>query len=194
MSRIGTSSIIEEWISQNELTERVYTEMDLLSMIIELYLQISHDFKYKEHIHSICQKWIGGESPIEIRNAVSIEIMEVEKLCNKKISYEINFLIGNICDLIVLDEEDDEHFDPRDILTVLQKKVKYGVPNVTAISVCESIFNDRLLAINIARILSDDNIETDKILNVLKDHSEEIFSFLDSYPKYFRDKLSVLMK
>ena len=194
MSRIGTSSIIEEWISQNELTERVYTEMDLLSMIIELYLQISNDFKYKEHIHSICQKWIGGESPIEIRNAVSIEIMEVEKLCNKKISYEINFLIGNICDLIVLDEEDDEHFDPRDILTVLQKKVKYGVPNVTAISVCESIFNDRLLAINIARILSDDNIETDKILNVLKDHSEEIFIFLDSYPKYFRDKLSVLMK
>lgn len=58
----------------------------------------------------------------------------------------------------------------------------------------KAFFNDRLLAINIARILSDDNIETDKILNVLKDHSEEIFSFLDSYPKYFRDKLSVLMK
>lgn len=194
MSRIGTSSIIEEWISQIELTERAYTETDLLSMIIELYLQINNDFKYKEHIHSICQKWIDGQPPIEINNEVSIGIVEVEKLCNKIISYEVNFLIGNICDLIVLDEEDDEHFDPRDILTVLQKKVKYGVPNVTAISVCESIFNYRLLAINIARILSDDNIETDKILNVLKDHSEEIFSFLDSYPKYFRDKLSVLMK
>ena len=108
--------------------------------------------------------------------------------------YSTNFLVGNICDLIVLDEEDDEHFDPRDILTVLQKKVKYGVPNVTAISVCESIFNDRLLAINIAKILSDDNIETDKILDVMKNHSEEIFSFLDPYPKYFKDKLSVLMK
>lgn len=41
--------------------------------------------------------------------------MEVEKLCNKNISYEMNFLIGNISYLIVLDEEDDEHFDPRDI-------------------------------------------------------------------------------
>lgn len=193
MSGIGISSIVEEWISQNELTERTYTEADLLSMIIELYIQINNDFKFKEHIHSVCQKWIHGQPPIEISNEVSIEIMEVEKLCNKNISYEINFLIGNISDLIVLDEEDDEHFDPRDILPVLQKKVKYGVPNMTAISVCESVFNDRLLAVKISQILSDENIETDKILNVMKDYSEEIFSFLDSYPKYFKDKLSVLM-
>ena len=70
MSRIGTSSIIEEWISQIELTERAYTETDLLSMIIELYLQINNDFKYKEHIHCICQKWIDGQPPIEISNTV----------------------------------------------------------------------------------------------------------------------------
>lgn len=193
MSGIGISSIVEEWISQNELTERTYTEADLLSMIIELYIQINNDFKFKEHIHSVCQKWINGQPLIEISNEVNIEIMEVEKLCNKNISYEINFLIGNISDLIVLDEEDDEHFDPRDILAVLQKKVKYGVPNMTAIYVCESVFNDRLLAVKISQILSDENIETDKILNVMKDYSEEIFSFLDSYPKYFKDILSVLM-
>ena len=55
MSGIGLSSLIEEWIVQNELTERIYTETDLLSMIAELYLQIYGDFKYKEHIHIICQ-------------------------------------------------------------------------------------------------------------------------------------------
>ena len=38
------------------------------------------------------------------------------------------------------------------------------------------------------------NIGTDKILNMLKAHSEEIFSCLDSYPEYFKDRLSVLMK
>lgn len=57
-----------------------------------------------------------------------------------------------------------------------------------------SIFNDRLLAIELAQILSDANIGTDKILNMLKAHSEEIFSCLDSYPEYFKDRLSVLMK
>lgn len=77
---------------------------------------------------------------------------------------------------------------------MLQKKVKYGVPNVTAISACERVFNDFLLAIKISQILSNENIEMDKILNVMKNYSEEIFSFLDPYPKYFKDKLSVLMQ
>ena len=156
-------------------------------------MQIYGDFKYQGHIQSICQKWIDGYTPKEISNEETIEIAEVESLCNKRISYEMNFLIGNICDLIVVDEGNEEQVDPRNVLTLLQKKVKYGVPNTTAISICESIFNDRLLAIEIAEILSDANIGTDKILNMLKAHREEIFSCLDSYPEYFKDRLSVLM-
>ena len=52
----------------------------------------------------------------------------------------------------------------------------------------------RLLAIEMAQILSDVNIGTDKILNMLKAHSEEIFSYLDLYPEYFKDRLSMLMR
>ena len=194
MSGIGLSSLIEEWIVQNELTEKIYTETELLSVIAELYLQICGDFRYQEHIQSICKKWIDGQTPMEINNKETIGIAEVESLCNKRISYEMNFLIGNICDLIEVDGENEEQVDQRNILTLLQKKVKYGVPNMTAISICESIFNDRLLAIELAQILSNANIGTDKILNMLKAHSEEIFSCLDSYPEYFKDRLSMLMK
>lgn len=178
---------VAEAIAQAEQTE-------LLSVIAELYLQICGEFRYQEHIQSICEKWIDGQTPMEINNKETIGIAEVESLCNKRISYEMNFLIGNICDLIEVDEENEEQVDQRNILTLLQKKVKYGVPNMTAISICESVFNDRLLAIELARILSDANIGTDKILNMLKAHSEEIFSCLDSYPEYFKDRLSVLMK
>lgn len=38
MSGIGLSSLIEEWIVQNELTEKIYTETELLYVITELYL------------------------------------------------------------------------------------------------------------------------------------------------------------
>lgn len=171
-----------------------YERTELLYVITELYLQICGDFRYQEHIQSICKKWIDGQTPMEINNKETIGIAEVESLCNKRISYEMNFLIGNICDLIEVDGENEEQVDQRNILTLLQKKVKYGVPNMTAISICESVFNDRLLAIELAQILSDANIGTDKILNMLKAHSEEIFSCLDSYPEYFKDRLSVLMK
>lgn len=194
LARKFIHSLIEEWIVQNELTEKIYTETELLYVITELYLQICGDFRYQEHIQSICKKWIDGQTPMEINNKETIGIAEVESLCNKRISYEMNFLIGNICDLIEVDGENEEQVDQRNILTLLQKKVKYGVPNMTAISICESVFNDRLLAIELAQILSDANIGTDKILNMLKAHSEEIFSCLDSYPEYFKDRLSVLMK
>ena len=70
-------SLIEEWIVQNELTEQIYTETELLSVIAELYLQICGDFRYQEHIQSICKKWIDGQTPMEINNKETIGIAEV---------------------------------------------------------------------------------------------------------------------
>lgn len=52
MSGIGLSSLIEKWIVQNELTEKIYTETELLYVITELYLQICGDFRYQEHMIS----------------------------------------------------------------------------------------------------------------------------------------------
>lgn len=92
----------------------------------------------------------------------------------------MNFLIGNICDMIEVDEENEEQVDPRNILTLLQKKVKYGVPNMTAISICESIFNDRLLAIELAQILSDANLATVYKGNIIKN----LIMDCQSYTKY----------
>lgn len=194
MSSIGLSSQIEKWIVDNELTTKTYTEEDLLSQIVDLYLQINNGIKYQDHIEKICQNWIEGRTPVEINNENNIGIAEIESICSKRISYELNFLIGNICDLVIIDEEDEEQLDPRNMLTLLQKKVKYGVPNMTAISICEIIFNDRLLAIQIANILCDENIGMDKILNVVKKHSDRILNCLDTYPKYFSDRLTLLLE
>lgn len=95
--------------------------------------------------------------------------------------------------MIVVNEEDEEQVDPRNLLTLLQKKVKYGVPNMTLVSVCESVFNDRLLAIQITQILCNESVGIDKILNMMKIHRDEIFNCLDTYPKYFKDRLTLLM-
>ena len=122
MSSIGLSSQIEKWIVDNELTTKTYTEEDLLSQIVDLYLQINNGIKYQDHIEKICQNWIEGRTPVEINNENNIGIAEIESICSKRISYELNFLIGNICDLVIIDEEDEEQLDPRNMLTLLQKK------------------------------------------------------------------------
>lgn len=180
--------------SDEEFKKMFFAHLSMHFLTEKRVSETANEYRSELKLLGICKKWIDGQTPMEINNKETIGIAEVESLCNKRISYEMNFLIGNICDLIEVDGENEEQVDQRNILTLLQKKVKYGVPNMTAISICESVFNDRLLAIELAQILSDANIGTDKILNMLKAHSEEIFSCLDSYPEYFKDRLSVLMK
>ena len=54
----------------------------------------------------------------------------------------------------------------KDMLNILQKRVKYGVATKTAVSICETIFNDRVLATKLTNI---------KLIQMVKnDESTEI--------------------
>ena len=121
-----------------------------------------------------------------------IQVFDIDDICNKKISYELNFLIGNICDM--LDNDMSTEIErSKEMLNILQKKVKYGVATKTAVSVCETIFNDRVLATKLTKIIGDDNISSEKILEAIEQNKEEIFSNLVQYPAYFEDRLKFLL-
>ena len=194
MSGIERSSLIEQWITDEEITERIYSEDELLELIIGFYLQLNAVTKYDDKLLSICQQWIEGRTPEDISNKTGIDVSEADSICSKRISYELNFFIGNICDLVAVDEENMSQVDPRNILTILQKKVKYGVPSITAVSVCEKIFNDRWIAMEIVQILQDENIGTDRIVRMLKGHKEAVLNALDVYPGYFKDRMEFLLR
>ena len=192
MSGIELSSQIEQWISDNELTERFYSEEELLDKIMEFYSSFN-TFKFQDNFERICKMWIKGKVPIEIEQDVHIGIAEIDEICSKRISYELNFLIGNICDLINVDEDNETLVDPRKSLSMLQKKTKYGVSQLSAISICEKIFNDRLLATKISEIIADENVGTDKILEIVKNFKDDILKVLDDYPEYFKDRINLLL-
>ena len=79
-------------------------------------------------------------------------------------------------------------------LNVLQNKVKYGVSSQTAISICEKIFNDRVLVSKISEILISNTIEPDIVLQVLKWFKEDVFALLRDYPAYFSERLNYLLR
>ena len=124
----------------------------------------------------------------------TIGIAEVESLCNKKnliwneFSYRQYLWSDRSWQRKWGASWSKEHLD------IVTKESKIWRSQYDSNFYLWECFNDRLLAIELAQILSDANIGTDKILNMLKAHSEEIFSCLDSYPEYFKDRLSVLMK
>ena len=192
MSSIEQSSQIEQWILETKLMETSLSENDLLEMVMELYRKLFDKSKCTEEFDDICKLWIEGKTPYYMSIATGCDISEVDDICNKKISYELNFFIGNICDLIIVDDEELQ-VDHRENLTILQKKVKYGVPSLTAISICEQLFNDRILSLKIANILSDDNIDGDRIVRAIEFCEDDILNLLSDYPQYFTDRLKSLL-
>ena len=76
----------------------------------------------------------------------------------------------------------------------MQNKIKYGVSSQTAISICEKIFNDRVLAESISKIVQSNTVDTDNILSVIKDYEDDVFTLLNKYPEYFNDRLNYLLR
>ena len=193
MLGVDLSVKIEEWIAEKELTEKVISEDGLLALIVEFFLK-NEECKLKDKLYEICCLWIKGKTPIEIGLETGCDISDVDDVCNKVISYRLNILIGNICDLINVPEEDDTKVNPYTTLNILQNKVKYGVSSQTAISICEKIFNDRVLASKLSEILMSETIDTDSILRIVKWFEDSVFDLLNDYPGYFSERVSYLLR
>ena len=193
MLGVDKSVRIEAWIVEKGLTEQVISEEDLLSMIVEFYLQ-HDDCKLKDKLYEICCLWINGKTPIEISTETGCDISDIDDVCNKVISYRLNILISNICDLINVPEDDDTKVNPCISLNILQNKIKYGVSSQTAISVCEKLFNDRVLASKISEILLSETIDTESIIRILEWFKDDVFALTDDYPEYFLERLNYLLR
>ena len=201
MSGIDQSVKIENWIADKDLTNVFHTEEELLDLILRFFKENTSIKKCAEEFEQICKLWINGKTPLEISHEANCDISDIDDLCNKVISYELNFFVGNITDLIVIQENDtddemdeDDAIDPRKTLSILQKKIKYGVPTQTAISICEKVFNDRILSQKITSILKDGSIEPDRIVRIIQFSDTEVLNCLGEYPEYFTDRIEFLTK
>lgn len=169
------------------------SEKDCLKEILAFYKNVYIVGKYQEQFNCLCNLWIDGVLPQTMSELTGIKVFDIDDICSKKISYELNFLIGNICDMVP-DTQGLEFDRLKNMLNILQKKVKYGVATQTAISICETIFYDRILATKLTNILGDNNISSDKILETIAQRKEEIFASLAQYPEYFANRLKFLLQ
>ncbi|MFR1723474.1 DEAD/DEAH box helicase [Emergencia timonensis] len=191
MSGMNESLKIENWIREQELLEVQYQEQDLLLKITNFFKE-DRKIKAVDRFYEICKMWIDGHAPFEISQVWKIDINDIDDICSKSISYELNFFIGNINDLLIIDEETP--VNPSNQLSILQKKVKYGVPSVTTISICEKVFNDRVLSLHIENILGSTEIETDQIIQTINYMKDEVFILLRDYPQFFTDRLEFVLR
>lgn len=183
MVDVSLASKINMKIEKLYLNDEIKSEDELLEIIVNLYNEV---YPSNQISALLCDLWTKGYSYNKIANDCDISIMEVEKKCGQSISYQLSFLIGNIIDYLSDDSINAER------LAVLQKKIKYGVDTITSISICEVLFNERMIANTITYILGNVNISSDIIKTAIKAKKTEILSAIGDYPSYFSYKIGLL--
>lgn len=193
MLGIDDALIIEAWLAETQFMEQQISDSEIFEMLLSFFIDTHKIGKTEEYFPDICRMWLDGYSFIAMKKATGLLISDIESLCSKLISYEFSFFIGNIID--VIDDDDDEN---RALLVskllLLQRKLKYGVCSETAISICEKVFNDRLLANSIAEQIGAESIDTNHIIDALKMCKEKILGFLSVYPTYFSVRINWICK
>lgn len=188
MIGIDMSEKIESWINKNQLTDKLFSEGELMHLVKCFFMETHTIRKCKDDFSTICDLWVEGKTPFEMHTIADNDMNDINDVCSKQISYELSFFIGNIRDLLA-DSTGLFKDELEEQLSLMQKKVKYGVPTLTALSICEKVFYDRLLAIKISDVLEDDDISEDKIITSIRKKKEDIEKLLKGYPKLFRDRI-----
>ncbi|MEA5015094.1 MAG: DEAD/DEAH box helicase [Candidatus Limiplasma sp.] len=192
MVGIDLSRKIEDWIEHKAITCTSYTKEQILDMVISFFIQTHNTKISPEQFSSLSKLWISGKTFIEISHDTDLSINSIEEVCSKSISYQLSFFIGNIVDILCIDTDNEDAINSHFLFCTLQKRLKYGVSSGTAVSICESVFNDRLLAEAISEIIGIETQEAD-IIDLIKYHADKILSMLVPFPDFFSDRINMLI-
>ena len=194
MTSIECGKLIESWIADVDLVNHFYTESDFLCLLVGLYEKLYSKRIDANSFLNICQQWIQGTMPLDMLPLLpSKDIDQLLDICHKCISYEMSFLVGNIIDLLPRNDEDEAN-ELYSMLSLLQRKLKYGVPNLTSVSICESLFWDRFISKEMSRVISNENITSSELKYYLILNETEIRELLSEMPSYFTDRFSTVIK
>ena len=192
MVGIDLSLQIEKWITEKQLTQQNYANEQMAQMLISFFLETHTLKKETEFFSNICKMWLDGCSFVEMYERMSVAIADLEDICSKSISYDLSFFVGNIVDIVEINDEDI--VNPLPNLLLLQRRMKYGVKTETAVSICEKVFNDRFLANLLTEEIVHDAIEADSIVGAIKSHKDAILKLLSDYPTYFAERIKWVCK
>lgn len=140
-------------------------------------------------------KWIEGNSYIDILDVLKNEKVSSNRRINMEycvdifeggLSYRGSILLSAIKELIPKNIITDEL---ESLLLLLQKQIKYGLPNITSINLYEMGFCDRVIAQEISSLCGN---EKDKILieQQLCFYEKDVSNLLMKYPSYFTNVLN----
>lgn len=133
-----------------------------------LYYEANSNIKVScEEFIKMLNKWASGNTFIEIANYVDVDLATIEKVCKKNISHGLSLYFGHLIDLT-------GNYDEIEKLRLIQKRVKYGLPDKKTIDLYESGIVDRY----VCQKIDDDEF--------LKQQGTDRETFLMKFPDWIR--------
>lgn len=191
------SELLKEWVQEN-ITSILSCEKeeDLLSVLTEKIIDFSNNKEIRklsiENLNFIAQLWIKGDSYFQILRSCNEKSIRIEKrgksepidmsdiisICDNGLGYETSIIlnaINNNLEKIVGEK--------LNVLTMLIKRLKYGLPLEKEINIYELGFSDRIVAQVIGQKIN--SVSKNRIKNEIKWKSIELKDRLMEYPSYY---------
>jgi POLQ-like helicase len=203
---LKTARMIEEWTKTHlEELKSCNTIEELLCVLWPLLLsnsknKILNNCEKPEILKEIALGWLNGKPYVELLKMIKerdlriktkkqsrkFSIDNVVEICDNAFSYEGMLLIGAVAELVEsLIEVKNVEFIGK--LRVLQKRIKYGLPNSISIMLYEIGFADRVIALDLSLEIKHHGLIRNKrvLKKVIKRRETEIRKKIIQYPSYF---------
>ena len=210
---IQDAQAIEVWVQSNaDSLLSIVDETEALDLAWPLLTRhinggVFTKFDKPEVLKEIAHGWISGKpfsdllEIIRKRKAKMIwgtrrrefKIDHVVEVCEGTLAYNGTLIVGAVCEFIeTLDQDGTGELINR--LQLFQKRLKYGLPTETAISLYELGFADRVISQDLAASLNLVATQKKDLAKALKQDRDGANAVMEKYPRYFQERMNELLQ
>lgn len=205
---VNLSLEIDKWVTANMTgLQSVINEAELLAVLWPMLQSLTsenliRDVEPADAIKELAKEWISGKPfhslfsflndldatyPAGKQRRKFSESMVVE-LCEQGFGFELTLLLAAITEALSAKLADDEDEKNRltDLMDLLQKQLKYGLPTKSAIAFFEIGFAERVVAQAVNKAINMQATSTTIARTLLKQSTAEVGPVIEQFPDYFR--------
>lgn len=200
------SLAIEHWVKQNldTLTEAP-TQDDLFELLWPLFYAHIQNKTFRNcqspaHLKQIALGWFSGKSFSDLHAVLATDkikigrfnptVEHVVEICEGALSFEGMLVVNAVREVFALNRPEDG-ITTRS-LDVFQKRLKYGLENMTAVIHFEIGFSDRVISSELAALTGGVRGRAHAI-GRLRRTAEQAREAIAKYPSYFSERLEAII-
>jgi hypothetical protein len=202
---------VEQWVSEKrEMLLTLDSNENWLKMVWELFSEQSddkffHSLEPRSLAIQLAARWIEGRpyldlfahssaeqgtkpwGPTRRRRVTDDDIVE---FCESTLGFECSLVLAAVAQFLF---QGANNVDPSSAaLTLFQKSLKYGLPDVQSVSCYESGFADRVVAQRLCDEIRLDGFSGKVFSTAFASHRDRLETVLEEYPSYFQSVLAGL--